>query len=98
MNTKELRDLFDQLTECKKNQQLSQACELLKTVFSALLTSAYSIVRGQAPPRILRGLMEIEIEIGGEEGDFKTFDNQQMIDLFNRCKVVDYVHRNRCMV
>jgi len=91
MNNQELRDLFDQLTECEKNQQLSQARELLKTVFNALLKSLYSIVRGEAPPRILRGLMEMEIAIGGEEGDFKTFDNQQMIDLFHRGKVVDYI-------
>ena len=91
MNNQELRDFFNQLAECEKKQQLSQASELLKAIFNRLLTRIYSIVRGQAPTRILRGLMEMEIEIGGEEGDFKTFDNQQMIDLFNRCKVVDYV-------
>ena len=91
MNTKELGNLFDQLTECEKKQQLSQACELLKTIFKALLTCAYSIARGQAPPRILRGLMDVEIEIGGDDGDFKMFDNRQLIDLFNRGKVIDHI-------
>jgi formylglycine-generating enzyme required for sulfatase activity len=94
MNIKELRNLFDQLTECEKKQHLSQARELLKTILNVLLTGAYSIVRGQAPPRILRGLMEMEIEIGGDDGDFKMFNNRQLIDLFNRGKVVDNIQNS----
>ena len=88
MQPYELQTLFKKLTECEKSQQLEEACELLKTIFNALLKSVYAIVRGNAPPRIMRSFMELEVEMSGEDGDFKTFDNRQMIDLFSRGKVL----------
>ena len=91
MKTRVIRDLFVQLADCQEKKQPDQVRELLKTIFNLLLKSVYSIVRGQAPPRIMRGLMDLEIEIGGEEGDFKTFDSRQMIELFNRGQVPEYM-------
>jgi formylglycine-generating enzyme required for sulfatase activity len=84
--------LFDQLTDSEIKRQPNQTRELLQAIFDDLLKTVYAMVRGQAPPRILRGLMELEIEIGGEDGDFKMFDDRQMIDLFNRGQVADSLH------
>lgn len=91
MKTQEIRNLFNQLADSENRGQLDQARHLLKTIFGMLLKSAYSLVRGQAPSRIMRRLMELEIEIGGEDGDFKAFNNLQMIDLFNRGEVAGFM-------
>ena len=91
LKTQQIRNLFEKLVDCENKQQLDQARHQLKTLFGMLLKSVYSQVRGQVPPRIMRGLMDLETEIGGEDGDFKVFDNHQMIDLFSRGEVAGYM-------
>jgi len=58
--------------------------QLANEIFTELLKSMYSRVRGQASPGVMRELLEREIEIGGENGDFRHFDRRQMIDLYEK--------------
>jgi formylglycine-generating enzyme required for sulfatase activity len=96
MKMQQIHNLFNQLVDSENKRQLDQARRLLDTIFGTLLKSVYSLVRGQAPSRIMHRLMALEIEIGGEDGDFKAFDNSQMIALFNRGEVLGYMQTSFC--
>ncbi len=89
MKIHKMHRLLDQLTDSEIEQSPNRAHELLQVLFNDLLKTAYSMVRGLAPPRIVHGLMELEIELGGEDADYKTFNHLQMLDLFNRGQIVD---------
>lgn len=84
MKQKEIHDILNRLADCVEKRKLEDARSLQQTLFFDLLKWAYSVVRGQASPKILRELLELEIEIGGENGDFRDFGNRQMLDLFAR--------------
>jgi formylglycine-generating enzyme required for sulfatase activity len=67
---------------------------MARTLFNRLLKTVYAQVRGQASAGIMRGLLDLEIEIGGENGDFRDFDDGQVIDLFVRGDVAGHMQRH----
>ncbi|BBO72919.1 hypothetical protein DSCW_03360 [Desulfosarcina widdelii] len=82
MRPKEISRRLNRLQERLQAGAIDEACPLAQEIFTELLKSVYSQVRGQASPAVMRKLLEREIEIGGENGDFRHFDRQKMIDLF----------------
>ncbi|WP_319525838.1 SUMF1/EgtB/PvdO family nonheme iron enzyme [uncultured Desulfosarcina sp.] len=84
MKPKEISRRLNRLQELAQSGEAVEACLLAREIFIELLKSIYSQVRGQASPAMMRELLEREIEIGGENGDFRQFDSQKMIDLFAR--------------
>jgi formylglycine-generating enzyme required for sulfatase activity len=84
MNSKDIQNLLDQLADCIRDGNMGGARDLAGDIFTGSLKSVYAQIRGQASAGIMRGLLELEIQIGGEDGDFRTFDPVQMADLFVR--------------
>ena len=82
MKPKEINHRLNRLQERVQAGEADEACILSREIFVELLKSVYSQVRGQASPVVMRELLDLEIEIGGENGDFRHFDHQKMIDLF----------------
>ena len=66
---------------------------MARTIFNRLLKAGYAQVRGQASAATMRRLLDLEVEIGGENGDFRDFDTGQMIDLFIRGEVAGHMQR-----
>ena len=88
MQSNDIPKLFDQLGNCLTGD-LKQARRALGNAFVSILKAAYVHVRGQASPAIMRGLLESEIAVGGEDADFLEFDNRQIVDLFDRWVLAD---------
>ena len=84
MKPKEISRRLNRLQERVQAGASDEACILAREIFNELLKSIYSQVRGHASPAMMRELLEREIEIGGENGDFRQFDSRKMIDLFIR--------------
>lgn len=82
MKPKEISRRLNRLQERVQAGEADESHHLAREIFTELLKSVYSQVRGQASPAVMRKLLEREIEIGGENGDFRHFDRQRMIDLF----------------
>jgi len=82
MKPKEICRRLNRLQERVQAGETDEACLLAREIFVELLKFVYSQVRGQASPAVMRELLEREIEIGGETGDFRHFDSRKMIDLF----------------
>jgi hypothetical protein len=86
MESTDIKNLFNQLAGCVQDRELDRARTLSRTIYNRLLKSIYAQVRGQAPPASMRSLLELEIDIGGENGDFRNFDSGPMTDLFIRVR------------
>ena len=82
MKPKDIRHKLNELADCLQTGEFDQARCLSRTIVNRLLKTGYAQVRGQASAAIMRGLLDLEIEIGGENGDFWDFESGQMIDLF----------------
>ena len=82
MKPKEIRRRLNRLQERVPAGKAEEAFALARELFTELLKFVYSQVRGQARPAVMRSLLELEIEIGGESGDFRHFDSQKITDLF----------------
>ena len=82
MKSREFQNLFDQLADCVREHNMGGARDLAGYIFTRLLKAVYGRIRGQASVGIMRSLLELEIRIGGEDGDFRDFDSVQMVDLF----------------
>ncbi len=93
MQSKEVSILLNQLAQCVRAREIDQALALCRTTFTSLLKTVYAQVRGQAAPGAMRGLLELEIAIGGDDGDFREFDSGQMIDLFMRGDVAGHLQK-----
>ena len=91
INPKETTHQLNTLAGCVQSGEFDRARSMARTLFNSLLKTGYAQVRGQASAAIMRGLLELEIEIGGENGDFREFDNGQMIDLFIRGEVAGHM-------
>jgi hypothetical protein len=87
MKPKDIRHNLSELADCLQAKEFDQARCLMRTIFNHLLKTVYAQVRGQASAAVMRGLLELEIEIGGDNGDFWDFESGQMIDLFIRGEV-----------
>ena len=94
MKSKEIKNHLEALAGCVQALEFDRSCSMARTLFNNLLKTVYAQVRGQASAAIMRGLLELEIEIGGENGDFRDFDNGQMIDLFIRGEVAGHMQRH----
>jgi formylglycine-generating enzyme required for sulfatase activity len=94
MKSKDIRKLMDELADCVQTGKAQRTRALSRTIFNALLSAAYARVRGQASPAIMRDLLGLEIEIGGENGDFKEFESGQLADLFIRGRVAEHLQPN----
>lgn len=88
MDAKTIAAVFEQVSNQVDSHQTGNLCEDLQSLLAMLLRRGYTQVRGQAAPSVMRTLLELEIEIGGEDGDFKSFEPCQMVDLFDRGGVV----------
>ena len=93
MQSNDIQNMLDQLASCLQEGEIDQARSLYRTIFTRLLKSMYTQVRGQASPAVMRGLLELEIAIGGEDGDFNDFDSGQIIDLWMRGDVAGHMAR-----
>lgn len=91
IKSKDIPGLFNQLADCIRTGDTGRAQARSRTLFSALLSAAYARVRGQASPAVMRDLLGLEIEIGGEDGDFKQFESAQLVDLFIRGRVAGHL-------
>jgi formylglycine-generating enzyme required for sulfatase activity len=91
MKSKDIRKLFDELAECIQIGDTHGAYVRSCTLFTILLSTAYARVRGQASPGVMRDLLGLEIEIGGEDGDFRAFGSDQLVDLFIRGRVAAHL-------
>ena len=91
MKSKDIRHHLNALADCVQAREIDRARSMARTLFNRLLKTVYAQVRGQASAAIMRRLLELEIEIGGENGDFRDFDNGQMIDLFIRGDVAGHM-------
>jgi formylglycine-generating enzyme required for sulfatase activity len=84
-----LKRILDQFADCAHKPDADhQLGSRVAALLASLLRAVYAHVRGQAAAGVVRSLLALEIEIGGENGDFREFDAGQMIDLFNRGDVV----------
>jgi hypothetical protein len=93
MKSDTIMNELNQLANCVQNNAFDQAHSLSRNLFNRLLKSVYTQVRGQASVAVMRTLLELEIAIGGEKGDFRAFDNRQMIDLFIRGEVTGHIEK-----
>jgi formylglycine-generating enzyme required for sulfatase activity len=93
MKPENIMNELNQLANCVKNSAFDRAHSLSQTLFNTLLKFVYAQVRGQASVAVMRALLDLEIEIGGEKGDFRAFDNRQMIDLFIRGNVTGHMEK-----
>ncbi|WP_319408999.1 SUMF1/EgtB/PvdO family nonheme iron enzyme [uncultured Desulfosarcina sp.] len=91
MKSKAIMDQLNRLAGCVQDREFDQARSLSRTIFNNLLKSVYALVRGQASAAIMRGLLELEIEIGGENSEFRDFASGQLIDLFSRGNVIRHM-------
>ncbi len=82
---------MNQLADCLQSGKIDQARGMARTIVNRLLKTIYAQVRGQASAAAMRSLLELEIEIGGDDGDFWDFENGQMIDLFIRGEVTGHM-------
>jgi hypothetical protein len=87
MKPKDIRHNLSELADCLQAKEFDQARCLMRTIFNHLLKTVYAQVRGQASAAVMRDLLGLEIEIGGDNGDFWNFESGQMIDLFIRGEV-----------
>ena len=94
MKPKDIKHHLNALAGCVQAREFDQARSMARSLFNRLLKTVYSQVRGQASAAIMRRLLELEIEIGGENGDFRDFNNGQMIDLFIRGEVTGHMQRH----
>ena len=94
MKSKEIRQYFQDIADGVQTREFDRARSLARTLFNGLLKTVYAQVRGQASAATMRHLLEREIEIGGENGDFRDFDDGQMIDLFTRGEVAGHLQRH----
>jgi formylglycine-generating enzyme required for sulfatase activity len=91
MKSKDIQNLFDQLAVGVQTGDTDRAYALSRTLFTSLLRILYANVRGQASPAVMRDLLDLEIEIGGENGDFKEFETDPLVDLFIRGRVAEHL-------
>ncbi len=94
MKPKDIKHHLNALAGCVQAREFDRARSMARALFNALLKTGYAQVRGQASAAIMRRLLELEIEIGGENGDFRDFNNGQMIDLFIRGEVAGHMQRH----
>ena len=94
MKPNDIKHHLNALAECMQARDFGQSRSMARSLFNRLLKTVYTQVRGQASAAIMRHLLELEIEIGGENGDFRDFDNGQMIDLFIRGEVAGHMQRH----
>lgn len=83
--------LLNQLEAALQQGQGDAAQHLSETAFNVLLKSAYAQVRGRASTAVMRNLLTLEIEIGGDNGDFREFDAGHMLDLLVRGDVIHHL-------
>jgi formylglycine-generating enzyme required for sulfatase activity len=91
MKSKDIRHHLKAFAGCVQAREIDQARSMAREFYNSLLKTSYAQVRGQASAAIMRRLLELEIEIGGENGDFRDFDNGQMTDLFIRGEVAGHM-------
>lgn len=91
MNSNDFLYSLHELKSRVQAHEWDQARCLARTITNHLLKIRYAQIRGQASAAIMRGLLELEIEIGGENGNFRDFDIDKMIDLFVRGDVTGYM-------
>jgi formylglycine-generating enzyme required for sulfatase activity len=89
MKSEEIKNQFDRLEQDMRDGDMLRIRSRARALLNDLLKCVYTSVRGQASPAEMRDLLELEIELGGESGDFKEFEIGQMVDLFIRGRVAD---------
>ncbi len=85
--SKSIQDLLAEVEDrlcCDDTNRMESS---LKAALSAVLQAIYTRVRGAVAPSIVTRLVALEIAIGGEDADFKTFDCEKIIELFVRGEV-----------
>jgi formylglycine-generating enzyme required for sulfatase activity len=87
MKPKEINRRLKRLQEKVQAGENAGAWILAREIFTELLKSVYSRVRGQAVPAVMREMLEQEIDLGGEEGDFRHFNRRKMVEMFVRLDV-----------
>ena len=93
MKSKEIRHYLNALAGSVQAREFDRAHSMARELHNSLLKTVYAQARGQVSAAIMRRLLELEIEIGGENGNFRDFDSRQMIDLFIRGDVADHMQR-----
>ncbi len=91
MKPKDIRHQLNELAGCVQEREFDRARLIARAMFNRLLKTGYVQVRGQASAATMRRLLDLEIEIGGENGDFREFETGQMIDLFIRGDVAHHM-------
>ncbi len=94
MKPKDIKHQLKTLADYLQARAFDQSRSMARTLFNSLLKNAYTQIRGQASAAIMRRLLDLEIEIGGENGDFRDFDDGQMIDLFIRGDVAGHMKKH----
>lgn len=82
-------DRLAQILDSIQNNTHDKSFEMIQSLFVDMLKTAYAQVRGGVRPSVMRGLLQLEIEIGGEDGDYNCFDRHQMVDLFVKSGACD---------
>jgi hypothetical protein len=91
MKSKDIKSSLNELATCIHTRESDKARSLSRTIVNRVLKTGYAQVRGQASAAVMRDLLDLEIEIGGDNGDFRDFDSGQMIDLFIRGEVTGHM-------
>ena len=90
MNAMKTKAIFDHLSHLEaliQERDIGQARDLAETILDGMMQAVYRLVRGRASAKVMRTLLELEIEIGGDDGDFNSFNERQLIDLFERGQI-----------
>ena len=85
--------MWQHLVERMSRDDTRNPGEDLQQLFTMILGQAYMAVRGKAVPSVVRRLLDLETDIGGENGDFNTFELDQMVDLVVRGDVLQLLAR-----